>query len=287
MAFPRDRGAGRAHEYPVGKGLLFFPPPWGRRLLGWREAALDFLYPSFCPLCGEALPGGPPRPCRTCLERLEGPRPPFCPSCGLSSGPGKARGDPCPGCARKAWFPGKVAAPFFYRGAGGELVRALKFEGRKGAGIFLGAAMVRAARAASLPLGPGCLLVPVPLHPRKRRKRGIHQAGFLAEEVGRRTGAPVLEALSRRRDTLPQGDPLNPSREKNVAGAFAPRGRKARKLAPGKAVILVDDVATSGATARECRRVLLGMGAASVDLLVACRVREPRSTRATRAGTGP
>ncbi len=152
-------------------------------------------------------------------------------------------------------------------------MRALKFGVEKGAGLFLGAAMARAGRAAGLPLGPGGLLVPVPLHRKKLRKRGIHQARFLAEEVGRRTGTPVSDVLARTRETLPQGDPLNPSREKNVAGAFGPAGRRARSRVGGRAVILVDDVATSGATARECRRVLRGMGALSVDLLAACRAR--------------
>ncbi len=246
-----------------------------RLLVSLREGALDFLFPSFCPLCGEPLPWGPPRPCGGCLERLEGPRPPLCSRCGLSAGPAAERGGPCPDCAVKPWFGGRVAAPFFYRGAGGELVRALKFGMERGAGLFLGAAMARAGRAAGLPLGPGCLLVPVPLHRKKLRRRGIHQARFLAEEVGRRTGTPVADLLVRTRETLPQGDPLNPSRKKNVAGAFAPAGKRARARGAGRKVVLVDDVATSGATARECRRVLLRMGAASVDLLAACRVREP------------
>jgi len=255
---------------------FFLKPPWRRLFLAWREELLDFLFPSFCPVCGRPVPGGPPRPCASCRERLAGPRPPACPRCGLSAGPGARRGEPCPSCREKAWFGGRVAAPFFYEGTGGELVRALKFALRKDAGLFLGASMARAARAAGLPLGREALLVPVPLHPGKRRRRGIHQAWFLADRVGRRTSTPLSEALVRVRDTLPQGDPLNPSREKNVAGAFAPRGGRAERRVRGRRVILVDDVATSGATARECRRVLLSMGAASVDLLAACRVRTRR-----------
>lgn len=180
-----------------------------------------------------------------------------------------------------------MAAPFYYKGKGGELVRALKFGGERGAGLFLARAMARSARAASLPLGEGALLVPVPLHPKKLRKRGIHQARFLAEQVGRMTGTRVMELLARVRETLPQGDPFNPSREKNVAGAFVPRGWRVPRKLEGRAVVLVDDVATSGATARECRRVLLRAGASSVDLLAACRARHRPALSLRGPGTWP
>ena len=258
--------------------FLSSPGGGGRLLAAWRRELLDFLFPSSCPLCGAALPGGPPRPCRECLRRLQGPRPPLCLRCGFSLGPGAPRGGICRRCARRPWFRGLVAAPFFYGGAGGELVRALKFGGERGAGIFLGAAMTRAGRAAGLfreREGAPPLLVPVPLHRKKLRRRGRDQARFLAEEVGRRTGLSAVPLLARIRETRPQGDLRTYSRERNVAGAFAPGSPGRIRRARGARVILVDDVATSGATARECRRVLLRLGVLSVDLLAACRARLP------------
>lgn len=176
----------------------------------------------------------------------------------------------CPGCRERPWFGGRVAAPFLYSETGGALVRALKFRRDAGAGLFLGRAMARAARAAGLPLGPQALLVPVPLHPRKLRRRGIHQAFELARAVGARTRTPVCEALQRTRETQAQGLVGRGTRSANVAGAFAPARPARRGALLGRMVVLVDDVATSGATARECRRVLREGGAASVDLLAAC-----------------
>jgi predicted amidophosphoribosyltransferase len=112
-------------------------------------------------------------------------------------------------------------------------------------------------------------LVPVPLHRHRRRTRGFDQARLLAEEVRDRTGLELLpEVLSRHRPTLPQGDPRVTAREANVLGAFTvPSGRRL----VGQRLILIDDVTTSGATARACAGVLRAAGAAEVALLTACR----------------
>ncbi len=113
------------------------------------------------------------------------------------------------------------------------------------------------------------LLVPVPLHRRRRRLRGFDQARLLAAAVARRDGLQVEPAgLRRVVATLPQGDPRVTSRERNVAKAFA--AGPATSVA-GRRVILVDDVMTSGATPRACAAVLVAMGAAEVALLTACR----------------
>ena len=100
------------------------------------------------------------------------------------------------------------------------------------------------------------LLVPVPLHPRRMRHRGFNQALLLAQAFPE---APVArEALVRTRHTVPQVG-LNPKeRRENVKGAFAvPRPGEGK----GKNVLLVDDLYTTGATVRECARVLRKAGA--------------------------
>lgn len=145
-------------------------------------------------------------------------------------------------------------------------MRALKFTGDP-------AALQLAARAVALrlrdlePRPSRCALVPVPMHPRKRRRRGRDHAAWLAAEIGELTGARLLVgALRRVHDTVPQSDPRVTSRAANVAGAFAiARPRAVR----GRRIVLVDDVSTSGATARECAAVLTAAGAARVTLLVA------------------
>jgi ComF family protein len=110
----------------------------------------------------------------------------------------------------------------------------------------------------------------VPLHPRRRRERGFNQSELLATELARRTGlrlAPL--ALVRRRDTAPQAGLTAAARRANVEGAFAVRQRA---RVSGRPVVLVDDVLTTGATARGCARVLREAGAAEVRVLTVARV---------------
>jgi ComF family protein len=119
-------------------------------------------------------------------------------------------------------------------------------------------------------LEEGAVLVPVPLHPRRRRERGYNQSELLARELGARTGLEVAaRALVRRVDTPPQAGLSAAGRRRNVAGAFAVRRRT---RVAGRVVILLDDVLTTGATALACARILREAGAAEVRLLSVARV---------------
>lgn len=156
-----------------------------------------------------------------------------------------------------------------YRGTGGGMVRRFKLDANAAAGRWLARGM--ALRVAPRLQGPWrrAVLVPIPLHRHRRRHRGFDQADWLARAVAGRLGARQVDSvLVRRLATRPQGDPRVLSRERNVAQAFdlrsAPRVR-------GQLVLLVDDVFTSGATARACARVLRQGGAEEVALLTACR----------------
>ena len=113
------------------------------------------------------------------------------------------------------------------------------------------------------------LIVPMPLHWRKRWQRGFNHSALLASEIGRRSNVPVKNALRRIRFTPTQAGLTNAKRRKNVSGAFL-----ARKTAAldGKRVLLVDDVMTTGATAASCARALKIAGAKQVTLLTLARV---------------
>ena len=111
-------------------------------------------------------------------------------------------------------------------------------------------------------------LVPVPLHPSRRRQRGFNQTEKIAEAVSLEIAVPVQHALRRCRRTSPQVRLDGEGRRANVLDAFA--------LSPGYAVngarlILVDDVITTGATLGACAQVLLAAGAHSVDAVTIAR----------------
>ena len=105
------------------------------------------------------------------------------------------------------------------------------------------------------------VIVPMPLHWRKRWQRGFNQAELLAKEISRRWNVPIERAVRRRRGTVAQAGLSNAQRRKNVAHVF--EARKGKPL-EGKRVLLVDDVFTTGATASSCARVLKRAGAAHV-----------------------
>jgi len=113
------------------------------------------------------------------------------------------------------------------------------------------------------------VIVPMPLHWRKRWQRGFNQSQLLASEIGRRLNVPVQNALRRVRFTSAQAGLTNAKRRLNVSGAF--RARKKNSLA-GKQVLLVDDVMTTGASAASCARALKLAGARHVTLLTLARV---------------
>ena len=111
------------------------------------------------------------------------------------------------------------------------------------------------------------LIVPVPLHWRKRWRRGFNQSDLLARDVARRTGLPVSRAVRRVKPAPPQAGLSNAQRRANVAGAFA-----VRRPVAGLRVLLIDDVMTTGATASACARALKRARAARVTLLTLARV---------------
>lgn len=163
----------------------------------------------------------------------------------------------------------RLVAPLRYAGTGGALVRRFKLDADPMAAAFLSRTLVEAWRAAADAAWRHAVVVPVPLHHRRRRERGFDQAAWLAHELARRLRLEALPAaLSRSRATLPQGDPRVLSRTGNVEGAFRLQQKEAVR---NRRIVLVDDVFTSGATARACARLLRAADAVEVAALVVCR----------------
>lgn len=113
------------------------------------------------------------------------------------------------------------------------------------------------------------LVVPVPLHWRRRWQRGFNQAELLARLVAARRAIPVTKVLRRVRSTSAQAGLSGTGRRRNVAAAFRCRNSSLMK---GRRVLLIDDVMTTGSTAAACALALKRAGASRVALLTVARV---------------
>ncbi|HEU4365778.1 MAG TPA: phosphoribosyltransferase family protein [Candidatus Krumholzibacteria bacterium] len=146
------------------------------------------------------------------------------------------------------------------------LVHLLKFGRRACVAPWLGRAMARGlparARAADV------LVTPVPMDDASRRRRGFNQAEALARALARQWGLPLATGvIDKPAPTAAQSLLGREARERNLAAAFGP-GRRAA-LVTGRDVLLVDDLVTTGATARACARALRSAGAARVRVVCA------------------
>lgn len=106
----------------------------------------------------------------------------------------------------------------------------------------------------------------IPLHPRRKRERGFDQAEQLAKAFSNASGVPFIPLLTRTRSTSQQAKLGATERQKNIAGAFAFRSEQ-KLSTTQKSVLLMDDVATTGATLNEAARVLKSAGAEKVVAL--------------------
>jgi ComF family protein len=238
----------------------------------WLDALLDLLFPAVCPICGGRSHGRRRRPfCGACWAALPLLPPPGCRVCGRAL-PGLAGDLACDACRREPPPFAYARAVAAYRGGMREAIHALKYRGRTAVAAPLAELMAEAGRPL-LPEGaaPGLdALVPVPLHPGRLAERGFNQAELLAVACARRWERPLLRrALVRVRATRPQTDLDAADRRRNVAGAFAVA--RPREVA-GRRLLLVDDVLTTGATARAAARALGQAGAAEVGVLTLARV---------------
>jgi ComF family protein len=223
------------------------------------------VFPSFCRLCSNPLGRrGEKVVCRECLAQIAPRRGPICLCCGRFFG-GAGDDHLCRRCLDRepAFSRHRSCGP--YGGVLKELILLFKY----GRASVLSQALAHYAEE-SLGMDEGLwegldFLVPVPLHPKRRRERGFNQSQLLARDLARIKGLKVLEKrLVKVKNVPPQTSLESAGREGNVRGAYGVRRIKSIK---GKTLLLVDDVFTTGSTIRECSRVLMSAGARDVRAL--------------------
>ncbi len=195
-----------------------------------------------------------------------------CPACGTA--PATTVGL-CVSCLRRPWEAqrdGDVLTLGAYAGSLGAVMRAAKFDGALRLLDHLGAALGHGLERAGLHdvRLRRAWLVPVPSHPRRRARRGPDPSERLARAAASASasaGRDVVTALRRLRPDPPQSTRAAGERARNVADAFALQPQWTARLR-GRALVLVDDVLTTGATARAAARPLTAAGAEVVLVMV-------------------
>jgi len=258
--------------------MALHPIRMGRVLGQAARLGLDCLLPPRCPSCGALVQGQVafcPGLCPDCFARLAFIGPPVCACCGLPfETMAEARAaHRCAGCLAHPPAFARARAAVTYDEAARRLLLPFKHADRPDLAGLLATLMLRAGRPL---LAEADLLLPVPLHRSRLRRRRYNQAALLAARLARAADRPwAALALRRLRPTPPLGDLSAQARRAAVAGAFSvPDG--ARPQLAGRRILLIDDVLTSGATASACAAVLRAAGAAAVDVLVVARVPDPR-----------
>ncbi|MFC1915417.1 ComF family protein [Chloroflexota bacterium] len=230
-------------------------PPQLAKLKG---TALDLLFPRYCVGCGREGSFI----CFSCRHSLSRIARPICPRCGRP----QPSGILCPDCVN---WPAKIdgiRSPFRFDGVMRQAIHQLKYQ-------YIRALVVPLAQLlhdylATNPISVE-ILIPVPMHQKRLRERGYNQSGLLAQELSKLTNLPIIDdCLIRQRHTLPQARTSNvDERRSNIVDAFVCCDHRLQN----KQVLLIDDVATSGATLDACAAALKASGATSIWGLVMAR----------------
>lgn len=218
---------------------------------------LDLIYPVKCPFCGTVTGDGI---CEACRKRIRKIEEPYCMKCGKPVP--SVEQEYCYDCSRKTHEFEEGRSIWVHKSPVSDALYAFKYQNRRIYGEIFGRELAE-LYGGYLREKEIHLIVPVPLHRKKRQSRGYNQAEIIARILSERTGIPIdTRLLVRRRATVPQKQLNDKARRKNIRGAFAARGQ-----VKGQNLVLVDDIYTTGSTLDEAARILRRAGAQKVFFL--------------------
>ncbi len=233
---------------------------------------LDILYPRHCFACNKNLHEEENiYICKICLENIKKIEPRRCNKCGFELGPGITSSKKgCPECENANL---RFERSFFvsdYKGPLKDLIHQYKYNKHECLAKPLGDLLINMLSHKDI-IPEIDVVVPVPLHWKKRLERGFNQSELMAKRICKKLSLPIsTNNLRRIKNTLSQTQLLRTQRQKNVSGAFKV---KQPEVFYKKQVFLVDDVLTTGITASECARNLRSAGAKKVHFLGLARAK--------------
>lgn len=229
-----------------------------------KSTILDILFPRRCPVCGEIVKPAGNLICPSCFRELSFVKSPVCKKCGKEIVDETM--ELCEDCMihRHAFEYG--IALLNYNETARKSMAQIKYNNKREYLDFFGALMA-ARYEKTIGRMNVDVIVPVPVHESRLRKRGFNQAEVLADIMGKQLGIPMEpDLLARTKKTLPQKELTATERLKNLSGAF-----DAGVIPEGvRRVLLIDDIYTTGSTIEACARALRNAGIESVYFAVIC-----------------
>jgi len=226
---------------------------------------MAFIFPSRCAFCKGFLLWEEHYICQGCWQKLDLTISPYCPRCG---NPHWEDGQVCFQCQGRDYYFDSAMSVGWYEGVLKTAINLYKYKGKRQLAGPLGQLLISyweiKRRNYSIDL-----IIPIPLHRRKRREREYNQSELLARRLGNYFKIPIsCYNLVRVSYRLPQVGLSYRERWENVKGIF--RVKNPWELS-GKKILLIDDVYTTGATSNECSRILREAGAEKIWVLTLAR----------------
>lgn len=219
-----------------------------------------WLWPEVCPLCKSASRIGI---CGTCREKTAAliVRQPRCMQCGKPVR--QMEQEYCHDCMHTHHKYDRGVSLWLHTAPVSTSIYQFKYQNQRRYGILFAREMVNAYAKTIRRWAPD-LIIPIPIHKKRRRQRGYNQAQILAKEVGRLLQIPVdSDSLVRCIPTNPQKTLGHRERRENLRGAFALR----KEFAPAAVVLLIDDIYTTGNTVDAAAQILKNGGVEKVYFL--------------------
>lgn len=212
---------------------------------------MELLYPKTCCFCGKI---SVQEICDSCKEKVSYIKEPRCKKCGKPIR--YEEQEYCHDCQKQSFHYMQGRSLWIHKGAVPWSIYQFKYHNRRIYGKFYAKELYRVYGESIEEWGID-LIVPVPLHWRRRRKRGYNQAEIVARYLGELTGIPVDKHLViRKKYTEPQKTLNNKERVKNLKHVFDVRKMTVR----AKNILLIDDIYTTGSTIDAISKVLLEKG---------------------------
>lgn len=229
-----------------------------------RRTLIDYIYPPRCPICDDILEGRKNFPCVKCYHKISYIKSPRCMKCGKQLD--DEYKEYCFDCVKKRHYYTRGIAVWSYQDSIKQSIYNFKYNNRRDNSKFYANEIIR-IYGRMIKSWDVDVIIPIPIHKKRKQKRGFNQAELIAREISNITKIPLAtDILVRNVNTKPQKELNDIERIKNLRDAFSvnPTTQNIKKA------LLIDDIYTTGATIDMCSKLLRESGFREIYYVCVC-----------------